>query len=301
MKKTRESTVKKMRLLGSGKHGKTYSMLYNDKWCSVKFLNRKLLKPNQPAEQLNEKCTICLGLDYCNLVRFIEITQIGSEIAIINEMMQMNLSTFIKQKGADFSLFDQLSLCSDVSKGLHELHDHSILHKNLHNNNVLVQGNRAKISDFYYSLLELPEDDKEFVIPYVAPEIIKGIQSVFSVNSDVYSLGVLLLQVVTGSTERALLQQMVSTVNKHETKADFKQNFPIKLHQILYGLVDHIYECLSLDIKRRPSAAEISGHIQDAPQYVSFKALHQKVSWSSFNVKILLWSVIFRTYHCLNH
>ena len=94
---------------------------HDDKWCTVKLLNRELLKPNQPAEhvqlvaEFNEKCTICLGLDYCNLVKFIEITQIDEEMAIINEAMQMNLSTFIKQKGIDFSLFDQLSVCLDMS------------------------------------------------------------------------------------------------------------------------------------------------------------------------------------------
>ena len=160
------------------------------------------------------------------------------------------------------------------------------MHKNLHDHNVLVQGNRAKISDFYYSLLELPENDKGFVIPYVAPEIITSIQSVFTVSSDIYSLGALLLQVITDGTSRASSQQMISTVTKHETKEGFKQNFPIELHQILYGLVDHIYECLSFDIKRRPSATEISLHIQDAPQYVSFRVLHQKVSLTNFHAKI---------------
>ena len=273
-----ETLLKPSQLLGSGRHGKTYNTVFNGKLCTAKLLYGKLLKPNQSTEHLvsefNERCTICLGLNHSNLVKFIKVTQINTEVAIINKSMQMNLPTYIKQKGSDFSLSDQLSLCLDMSNGLRELHNLSILHKNLHDGNVLVQGNRAKISDFYYSLLQLVEDDQHFVVPYVAPEIKKGFPRSYTNSSDVYSLGVLLLQVITSSTERFTLEQAVDTATENVKRQGHKESF----HIVLHGLLDQIYECLSIFTESRPSVTEVYKHIKGAPQYVSFRALHQEVS-----------------------
>ena len=288
----REIQLEESYLIGSGKHGVMYNVFFKEKWCTAKLLLKKLLKPYQSTENLvtefSKKCTICLVLDQSNLVKFVKVTQIGNEVAIINETIEMNLSAYIKQKGNNFSLDDQVSLCLDMAKGLSELHYHSILHKNLHDGNVLVQGNRAKISDFYYSLLQLAEDNKDFAVPYVAPEVIKDSLSVFVNSSDIYSLGVLLLQVVASITERTSLEQMVNTVSKSVTK-EYKQRFPI----VLYGLIDHIiYRCLSIDIKNRPSGAEICEHFEGAPQYVSSRALHQV----GYTVVILVKVAIFPVY-----
>ena len=280
--------LKSSHLLGSGIHGKTYSVLFKGELCTVKLLYGKLLKPNQSTKhvvsEFNElRCVIRLNLDYTNLVKFIKVTQINNEVAIINNLMQMNLLTYIKQKGSDFSLSDQVSLCLDMSNGLRELHDHSILHKNLHDGNVLVQDNQAKISDFYYSLLQLVEDDQHFVVPYVAPEIKKGFQLSYTNSSDVYSLGVLFLQVITSNTERALLERAVNYVTE-DTKRQTYKGF----HIVLHGLVDYIYRCLSIDTESRPSVTEVYKYIKGAPQYVSYRALHQEVSYIivKFNVNL---------------
>ena len=277
--------LKSSQLLGSGMHGKTYSILFKGELRTVKLLYGKLLKPNQSTEHLvsefNERCTICLGLNHSNLVKFIKVTQINTEVAIINKSMQMNLPTYIKQKGSDFSLSDQVSLCLDMSDGLRELHNHSILHKNLHDGNVLVQDNQAKISDFYYSLLQLVEDDQHFVVPYVAPEIKKGFPRSYTNSSDVYSLGVLFFQVITSNTERASLERAVNSVTEDTERQTYKEGF----HVVLHGLMDYIYQCLSINTESRPSVTEMYKYIKDAPQYVSFRALHpEKVSCITVNL-----------------
>ena len=158
-----------------------------------------------------------------------------------------------------------------MSNGLHELHNHSIQHKNLHDGNVLVQGSRAKISDFYYSLLRLVEDDQHFVVPYVAPDTKKGFQLSYTNSSDVYSLGVLLLQVITSSTERASLEQAVNSVTEDKKRQTYEG-----FHIVLHGLVDYIYGCLSINTESRLSVTEVYEYIKSAPQYVCFRALHQE-------------------------
>ena len=273
-----EILLKPSHLLGSGRHGKTYNTIFKGKACTAKLLYGKLLKHNQSIEQLvsefNERCTVCFHLDHSNLVKFIKVIQVNNEIVIINESMQMNLPTYMKQKGSDFSLGDQFSLCLDMSNGLYKLHNHSILHKNLHDDNVLVQGNQAKISDFYYSLLE--DDNQDFAIPYVAPEVIKSFQSIFSHSSDVYSLGVLLLQVITNSTERAALEQIVNTVTEKVTRQAHIKNINV----ILCGLVDHVYECLNDDVKSRPSVTEICKYMRSVSQNIDVSVFDLKVSYS---------------------
>ena len=195
--------------IGSGRHGKVFKGLFDNKVCAVKLICRKLLNTSQSIEEviaeLDAKCHLCLGLHHPNLVEFIKVTKVDNEATVITELMTMNLYSYINQNNKAFSLDTQVSLCGNISQGLQELHQIPLFHQNLHDCNILIKDDQAKISDFYYPLLDFYKDP---VVPYVPPE---GFQSS---HSDIYSLGVLFIQIITGAIEKSALQQIVNFVRE---------------------------------------------------------------------------------------
>lgn len=257
------SDIAKKPHFGTGRYGDTYKMHYKGIWCTGKILHETLVNHSQSTEDLvAEVKKRCNNLHHSNLVTFIGVTEVDKRPAIMTELVEVNLFTYIEQN-SKLSPDTQFSLCKDMSRGLEELHKQLLLHKNLHSRNVLIQENRAKLSDYYYSLLQVEgyTPDVMDIAAFIAPEVIKD-QSMFSTSSDVFSLGVLFLMVITGK----------AVVQEHKDLVAISQN---------HILLPLIQQCLREKIDDRPSAAQIYKAIkttQDSPQYISFRALEQTVS-----------------------
>lgn len=250
---------------GSGRYGTTYRMNFEGTWCTAKILHETLLKccksPEHLVSEVKERCSM---LQHSNLVMFIGVTVVDKQPRIITELMDVNLFTYIEQQG-DLTLDAQVALCKDMSCGLQELHKHSLLHRYLHGRNILIQKNQAKISDYYYPLLQVEGYTPDFtdIAAFVAPEVTID-QSNFSKSSDVFSLAVLFLLVIT---------RKVSMIQEHI------QNLTAVAHSHI--LLPLVQKCVSDNVDSRPSAATICDEInaaQDSPQYIGFKALKQTVS-----------------------
>ena len=181
------------------------------------------------------------------------ITAVDNRPALITELMEVNLSTYITRKGGSVSLNLQVLLSLDMSQGLEALHRHSLLHGNLHDHNILIQGDQAKISDYCYPLLGLEYHHCEDHKSYMAPEVV---HSKSSFSSDIFSLGALIFKVVTGCSP---------------TEDSKKMFTGIPQDHILLSLIQ---QCLSESADRRPSIIKICEDVRNAqnPQ-VSFHIL----------------------------
>ena len=120
------------------------------------------------------------------------------------ELMDCSLQHYLKE-GSILPLFKQVNLCQDVSKGLAFLHDNSIIHHDLCDDNILLiltcPQPKAKISDFGMSRL-LPEDYVTTTLTsighravYLPPEASED-PSRYSYTLDIYSFGVVATQIV---------------------------------------------------------------------------------------------------------
>jgi len=214
--------VKQLHHLGNGRHGETHVAIFDKRNCTVKILYNKLLDQGQPITKLiadfKKNCAICYELHNPNLAMFIDIAEAENKPVLITELMEMNLFTYIEDN-VSLDIQQQLLLCLGMSNGLKALHDKLLVHGNLHDHNVLIQGNQAKISDFCYPLLNLNvgySSDLDRILPFIAPEIVKN-QSSPSFSTDIFSLGVLALQVVTGTTpmDQDLKKILANVSNDH--------------------------------------------------------------------------------------
>lgn len=240
-------------------------MSYGGKWCTAKILHKMLLSYSHSNEELvAEVKKQCNTLHHPNLVTFIGITEVDEQPIIMTELMEVNLFTYIEQNN-NLTLDTQISLCKDMVRGLEVLHKHSLLHKNLHSHNVLIQDNQAKISDYYYPLLQVEGymPNHNDIAPFMAPEVTED-QLKFSQSSDIFSLAVLFLNVITGKA----------------VTLEHKQNL-VTFSNKGHILLPLIQQCLSEKADNRPSAMQVYGKIkeaQDTPQYICFKALEHTVS-----------------------
>ncbi|KAG0483925.1 hypothetical protein HPP92_012009 [Vanilla planifolia] len=166
-------------------------------------------------------------------------------------------------------------IAEGIARGLVYLHVHSrhkIIHRDLNANNVLLDdGMNPKISDFGLAKLlsnsqsQYTTEQIEGTCGYMAPECIA--RGAFSAKSDVFSYGMLVLQIVTGRRNgsfieigRALNLQTYVWQHWNQGKAedviDQALRGPYELEEVLRCLIIGLL-CVQEDPANRPSMASV--------------------------------------------
>ncbi|XP_027915412.1 probable LRR receptor-like serine/threonine-protein kinase RFK1 isoform X2 [Vigna unguiculata] len=196
--------------IGEGGFGPVYKgQLSDGTLVAVKQLSSKSRQGNR--EFLNE-----IGLISClqhpNLVKLHGCCIEGDELMLVYEYMENNSLAQALFGSKDELKLDwptRLRICIGIAKGLAFLHEESrlkIVHRDIKANNVLLDGNlNPKISDF--GLARLDDEEKTHIttriagtIGYMAPEY--ALWGHLSYKADVYSYGVVVLEVVSGKSNK---------------------------------------------------------------------------------------------------
>ncbi|PNY04414.1 cysteine-rich receptor-like protein kinase 2-like protein [Trifolium pratense] len=148
------------------------------------------------------------GVEHKNLVRLLGCCCSGPESLLVYEYMHnRSLDHFIfdKNKGRELNWEKRYEIIIGTAEGLVYLHENSkirIIHRDIKASNILLDSKlRAKIADF--GLARSFQEDKSHIstaiagtLGYMAPEYLAHGQ--LTEKADVYSFGVLLLEIVTG-------------------------------------------------------------------------------------------------------
>jgi len=125
---------------------------------------------------------------------------------ILTELMPCSLYDIVEVHHVRLTLPEVLDVALDVACGLHYLHSHAppIVHRDISAKNILIGGSRAKIADLGQAkLFGTSALSRQTALPgamaYSAPEVLTG---KYSTKIDVFSLGVLLVQLVIGEYPR---------------------------------------------------------------------------------------------------
>nr|KYP44600.1 Putative serine/threonine-protein kinase receptor [Cajanus cajan] len=198
--------------IGEGGFGPVYrGLLVNGQEIAVKTLS---ISSRQGLTEFLNEVKLIVKLQHRNLVKLLGCCIQGQEKMLIYEYMKNgSLDSFIfdDTKGKLLSWPQRFHIICGIARGITYLHQDSrlrIIHRDLKTSNVLLDENlNPKISDFGMAKIfggdETQGNTNRIVgtYGYMAPEY--AVDGLFSVKSDVFSFGILLLEVICGSRNRA--------------------------------------------------------------------------------------------------
>lgn len=193
--------------LGEGGFGAVYKgVLSEGQEIAVKRLSQS---SRQGIEELKTELVLVAKLRHKNLVSLVGVCLEGDEKLLVYEYMpnkSLDTILFDYEKSKDLDWGKRLKIVSGVARGLQYLHEDSqlrVVHRDLKASNVLLDfDHNPKISDF--GLAKLFEWDQTQDVTshiagtygYMAPEY--AMRGQYSVKSDAFSFGVMILEIVTG-------------------------------------------------------------------------------------------------------
>ncbi|KAK9056357.1 hypothetical protein SSX86_027447 [Deinandra increscens subsp. villosa] len=197
--------------LGQGGFGSVYKgVLMEGEIIAVKRLSRT---SGQGIEELKNEVQLIAKLQHRNLVRLLGCCIEVEEKLLVYEYMEhksLNTILFDKEKSARLNWKRRFDIISGIARGLLYLHQDSrlrIIHRDLKASNVLLDKEMTpKISDFGMARIfggDQTEAETKKVVGthgYMSPEY--AMDGLFSIKSDVFSFGVLVLEIVSGKKNR---------------------------------------------------------------------------------------------------
>ena len=197
----RGQTIGKYRIvtpLGSGGFGAVY--LAEDTWIDKKVALKIPHRQNIDFGELLREPRLLASLNHPNIVTVLTAEKQDNTFFIVMEYVAgETLEHIIEREGA-LDLARALDYTCQISNAMDHAHRQGVIHRDLRPGNVLVTENgMCKVADFGTSrFLEIAAHGTTVIgsPPYMAPEQFQG-KAVFS--SDIYSLGVTMYQMLTGS------------------------------------------------------------------------------------------------------
>ncbi|MCX7872153.1 MAG: protein kinase [Verrucomicrobiae bacterium] len=172
---------------------------------ALKMIRSGQLATTEEIQRFKTEATAAARLDHRHIV---PIYEIGEHDGIYFYSMRLiegeNLSNAIKRK--KLNLRESACILSKIARAVHYAHQHGILHRDLKPTNVLLdKDGEPHLTDFGLAKLVERKDDNltrsQAILgsaAYMSPEQASGKTADISVASDVYSLGAMLYEMLTG-------------------------------------------------------------------------------------------------------
>ncbi|CAH1373320.1 unnamed protein product [Tenebrio molitor] len=240
--------------LGRGSFGTVIKGKYKGSTVAL-----KIVKLDKFSNGINE--TNARDLVHKNVIRILDIIVSEKYALVVMEYYKnsRNLQCVLDDLSFVFNKQTTINFSRDIACGLKYCHENGVLHLDIKPKNLLVCNNICKICDFGNSVKELVGTQTfkyHGTVAYTAPEILKGREP--SAKSDIYSLGILIWQMMSRKCPYELLDNEV--VIYKVVKFNFRPPLDLLKEDGLSKLC-----CLCWDEKptNRPSAAQASDFLNN--------------------------------------
>ena len=264
--------------IGKGGYGEVFRGTLGSRPVAVKKIYDILIEAARENEETLERmigefrreCDLLKAAKHPNVVEFIGVFNQGEgeeSALLIMELMEQTLEQFLRDSRGTLLREQQIAICLQVVSGLLFLHQHDpqILHRDLTAKNVLMNkdGSFAKISDFGQAKfrptsVQYLTTRQPGTILYMPPEALVD-KPRFTDKGDIFSLGVLMLQVATQEPPSCGLVIVKGQPEVERRAADLSR-LPAD-----HPLRPLILQCLQNDPAKRPSCSEVLHYLLFGP------------------------------------
>ncbi len=190
--------------LGKGGMGRVYKVLdieTNEK-IALKLIKPEIASDKKTVERFRNELTTARKIVHKNVCRMFDLGRDkGSYYITMEYISGQDLKALVRQTG-QLTVGKSISISKQICSGLAEAHSLGVVHRDLKPNNIMIdRGGNAKIMDFGIARAVKGKSitDAGVMIgtpEYMSPEQVEAKE--VDQRSDIYSLGIILYEMVTG-------------------------------------------------------------------------------------------------------
>jgi len=243
-----------LNLAGRGGMGEVYRALdlKLDQLVAIKFLPESKAGHPAYAERLLSEVRIARRITHPNVCRVYDIAEMDGQPFITMEYVDgENLRSLLRRVGR-LPVSKAAEMARRICLGLAAAHEKGVLHRDLKPSNIMIDaGERVLITDFGVAgLAGQPQGEEGGTTAYMAPERLTG--KAASIQSDLYSLGLVLFEMFTG--RRPIESSSIPELTEARQRGSFPRAAALAtdLDPAIDGI---IAKCLEPEPAARPASA----------------------------------------------
>ena len=246
-------------LLGEGGMAFVYKAkdMQLERMVAIKTLKPNYVEQTTFVERFKREAQTAANLNHPNIVQIFD-WGIEEEPYFVMEYIEGNTLTSIISNRKTISLSDVLFIGAQVANGLQAAHSQGLVHRDIKPGNIMITpSGKVKVTDF--GIVSIQDEESDITktgsilgtASYISPEQAQG--KAVSVGSDLYSLGTVLYELITGNPPFEA-DTPIATATKHLTERPEK---PSKYRQDLpKGIENAILKLLHKTPRDRFKSAE---------------------------------------------
>lgn len=236
-----------------------------DRPVAVKILHAQFQSDEEFIEKFHREAQAAARLSHPNIVNIYDVGTSGDDHYIVMEYVPgRTLKELIQQKG-HLAPEEALTIAGDIAAALAHAHAHGLVHCDIKPHNILMMADQtAKVADFGIARA-VTESTMTYSgnvigsVHYFSPEQAKG--TMITPKSDVYSLGVVLYEMLTGELPFTG-DNPVSIAMKHlQDEPTPVRRIDPDIPPVVEALVSRM---MAKDPAMRPETAELVREIEQA-------------------------------------
>jgi serine/threonine-protein kinase len=231
---------------------------------AAKLLHPQFVANTEVVDRFIRERTILTDLQHPNIVSVLDLVVEGERLAIVMELMAGgSLSSYLKRTGP-LSTRDAVAVTRQVLAALDYAHSQNVLHRDIKPDNVMMVApdspDQVKLGDFGVAGLVGSTVQATGLVGtplYMPPELLRD--EPFSPASDIYGVGIMLYELLTGVTPFAGPGAAMTILMRHLNSLPPKPPIGDRLWAILE-------QVLAKQPENRPTAAELITQLNELPE-----------------------------------